>query len=433
MLGDSTEKIQIILKMADIFISYAHEDAERIEPLVQALEEQGWSVFWDRHIPAGQTWRSFIAKALHNAKCVIVVWSVHSLPSNWVSEEADEGKKRHILVPLLMDKVEPPIGFRSIQTADLSDWQLNKPSPRFEKLVQDINLILTGTPSSTAVKPVSMPKKRPNPPCESPKRKLKAAVFQHPFLMAVIFILVVVGGFLGYQTRSPDPSTSIEDKMETSENPGTDNPEILSQKLVEKKDRLISGLVYDSDSNKPLSGILIDIYTDRTDQRPTRLKAGVATTGPDGKFTIDCSWVEDTQFPLRLALRHKNWMATHITGVSIENSNGIKGINIPIQMNRIDMKTLMDIEVSFSSEQIDSNWFLVGKVENRSERSYPCIRARFNMGTSFQDKQNGQPDLDLGFLDIEMQNIEPGEKRAYKKKLPKRVGIKLSSKEECEL
>ena len=41
--------------MGDIFISYAREDRNRIKPLAEALEKQGWSVFWDRTIPAGQT------------------------------------------------------------------------------------------------------------------------------------------------------------------------------------------------------------------------------------------------------------------------------------------------------------------------------------------------------------------------------------------
>lgn len=48
----------------DIFISYAREDAERIAPLVTAFQDRGWSVFWDRRIPAGQTWHSYIGQAL---------------------------------------------------------------------------------------------------------------------------------------------------------------------------------------------------------------------------------------------------------------------------------------------------------------------------------------------------------------------------------
>jgi hypothetical protein len=33
--------------MADIFISYASEDRDRVMPIIKALEEQGWSTWWD--------------------------------------------------------------------------------------------------------------------------------------------------------------------------------------------------------------------------------------------------------------------------------------------------------------------------------------------------------------------------------------------------
>lgn len=130
-----------------IFLSYAREDETRIEPLVRALEDQGWSVFWDRRIPSGQTWRSYIGKALTDARCVIVAWSRFSITSGWVSEEADEGKARNILVPVLLDAVEPPIGFRSVQAADLTNWQSEHPSPRFEHLLNDIGTLLNSTPT----------------------------------------------------------------------------------------------------------------------------------------------------------------------------------------------------------------------------------------------------------------------------------------------
>ncbi len=109
--------------MADIFLSYSREDESRIHSLVSELEARGWSVFWDRRIPAGETWRSYIGSALQNARCVIVAWSKHSVGSQWVAEEADDGKSRGILVPIFLDSVQPPHGFREIQAADLSNWR----------------------------------------------------------------------------------------------------------------------------------------------------------------------------------------------------------------------------------------------------------------------------------------------------------------------
>jgi len=117
------------MSKTDIFFSYANEDKGRVARLVVALEAGGWSVFWDRRIPAGQTWRSHIGRALEQARCVVVAWSEHSIQSEWVIEEADDGRERGILVPAFLDPVRPPRGFRAIQAADLSGWSPEHPSP----------------------------------------------------------------------------------------------------------------------------------------------------------------------------------------------------------------------------------------------------------------------------------------------------------------
>ena len=40
--------------MSDIFISYASEDRDRVKSLARALEQEGWSVWWDRAHPHGE-------------------------------------------------------------------------------------------------------------------------------------------------------------------------------------------------------------------------------------------------------------------------------------------------------------------------------------------------------------------------------------------
>jgi len=143
--------------MPDIFISYAHEDQERVRLIVQELEKR-WSVFWDRKIPPGKTWEDSIGKALEESPCVLVVWSHSSVQSDWVKEEADVARKRDTLVPLFLDTVEPPMGFRRIHAADLSDWKSNKAHQGFQLLIGAIeSKISPATLPVTDFRPVSKP------------------------------------------------------------------------------------------------------------------------------------------------------------------------------------------------------------------------------------------------------------------------------------
>jgi hypothetical protein len=196
--------------MAEIFISYAREDEARIQPFVRALENEGWSVFWDRRIPAGQTWRSYIGKALSNASCVIVAWSLHSIGSSWVSDEADEGKQRGILIPVLLDSVELPMGFRSIQAADLTDWQPERLSPRFEQLLHDIRTVLHTTPTPSPAEPLGeLEPDISEPHYESPQQKPKAPLRRLTYgpLMTLVLVLIVGGGYWGYRTLISERTT----------------------------------------------------------------------------------------------------------------------------------------------------------------------------------------------------------------------------------
>jgi len=127
--------------MVDIFISYAKEDLGRVRPLATALAEHGWSIWWDRNIPAGKTWREVIEEVLESARSVIVLWSKSSVKSRWVQEEAERGFERKRLIPVFIDDIILPLGFRSIQAVDLSNWTPEQSSPGFEKLIVDISAI----------------------------------------------------------------------------------------------------------------------------------------------------------------------------------------------------------------------------------------------------------------------------------------------------
>lgn len=107
----------------DIFLRYARDDPERVKMLAHTLESLGWSVWWDRRIPAGKRFAKVIEEQLDASRTVVVVWSKISIHSDWVHTEASEGLRRDALIPVLSDAVTIPLEFRRVQAADLIHWQ----------------------------------------------------------------------------------------------------------------------------------------------------------------------------------------------------------------------------------------------------------------------------------------------------------------------
>jgi hypothetical protein len=138
----SSRSITRINYVADIFLSYASKDRERISSLVSVLEQQGWSVWWDRKIPPGKTYDQVIEQALEEARCIVVVWSQTSVKSEWVKVEADEGMNRNSLVPILIEEAKIPLTFRRIQAARLVDWAGDSSHPELAMLFESIKAII---------------------------------------------------------------------------------------------------------------------------------------------------------------------------------------------------------------------------------------------------------------------------------------------------
>jgi tetratricopeptide (TPR) repeat protein len=180
--------------MSDIFISYVHEDRPTAELLAKALEAQGWSVWWDRSLLAGQTFRRVIKEEINKARCMVVIWSRGSVESEWVLQEASLGRKRHILVPVRIEieDADLPLGFGEVQTADLGSWNGAAAAPALLELCQGITG-LTGPPV--------IPAKAANVPVRAEIRSFRKALTNRwAFSAAGISVLVgalVIGLAIG--------------------------------------------------------------------------------------------------------------------------------------------------------------------------------------------------------------------------------------------
>ena len=114
--------------MADVFVSYARGDKARVAPLVAAIQAQGWSVWWDPEIDAGQQFDDQIEVELKSAKAVLVVWTPTSASSRWVRGEAREAADRGTLVPVRFEGASLPMDVRAIHTTELDGWGENTAS-----------------------------------------------------------------------------------------------------------------------------------------------------------------------------------------------------------------------------------------------------------------------------------------------------------------
>ena len=128
--------------MADIFLSYKSEDRETAQRVAHALEQEGYSVWWDRVIPPGKSFGQVISEKLDESECVVVLWSRASVSSDWVLEEASEGLRRRVLVPAKIEDVDIPLGFRRVQAADLRDWKGGSSHDQFALLLSAVREIL---------------------------------------------------------------------------------------------------------------------------------------------------------------------------------------------------------------------------------------------------------------------------------------------------
>jgi hypothetical protein len=100
-------------------------------------------------------WRfsDVIEEEIGKARCMVVLWSAVSVARDWVVEEAEDGKSRVALVPVFIEAVQPPRGFRRIEAADLSNWRGDTSDAAFRTLCQDI----ASLPGVPAVAPAAWP------------------------------------------------------------------------------------------------------------------------------------------------------------------------------------------------------------------------------------------------------------------------------------
>ncbi len=170
--------------MADVFISYARADVDRVRPLVAALEAEGYSVWWDPNVGGGDQWADLLESEITAAKAALVVWSADSKRSRWVREEAELAHHQDKLIPIFLDPGAIPFGFNTIHAEDFTDWSGARDGECWERLLLKLRS-LAGIPETNVARPQ---------PVTGPQIDAEA---HGGASLTIALAMLFVGGFVG--------------------------------------------------------------------------------------------------------------------------------------------------------------------------------------------------------------------------------------------
>lgn len=126
--------------MNDVFLSYSREDTHLARTAVHLMKRMNWSVWWDQEsLQPADKFRKVIENELTRSRIVLVLWSEHSVVSDFVLSEAERGRERNCLVQVLVSDVRLPLGFDGIQCLDLRGWDGAYTSPLAIRLLEAVS------------------------------------------------------------------------------------------------------------------------------------------------------------------------------------------------------------------------------------------------------------------------------------------------------
>lgn len=195
--------------MPEIFLSYSREDQVIARRYAEALEHEGFEVWWDVTLRSGEAYDRVTEKALREAKAVVVLWSRQSVDSNWVRAEATIALRNETLMPVMIELCERPIMFELTHTADLSHWAGDVNAKDWRIYVADVRrLIEKDAPQ--------LPAAAPSP---SPARGTRSVRSTRNFAIVAPLVLLIASGALyaflhlhGAHSAAPPPAAEAKSR-----------------------------------------------------------------------------------------------------------------------------------------------------------------------------------------------------------------------------
>ena len=130
--------------MAHLFVSYSRRNRDRVGDIAGALEQSGYSLWWDRQLASGADYGSVIEREIGAAGCVVVAWSESARESLWVRAEANEALDAGKLVQLSLDGAKMPLPFTMLHFLDFREWHGQRDRPPWSELETRVRDYLGG-------------------------------------------------------------------------------------------------------------------------------------------------------------------------------------------------------------------------------------------------------------------------------------------------
>lgn len=129
-----------------VFLSYAREDFDTAQALAEALLADGHRVWWDRRLGGGMDFAAEIERQLAAARVAVVLWSAASVQSGFVRDESTRARDAGKLLPVRIGEVALPLGFGTLHTLDLIDWDGDADDDACQALRAEVRQQVASTP-----------------------------------------------------------------------------------------------------------------------------------------------------------------------------------------------------------------------------------------------------------------------------------------------
>jgi hypothetical protein len=125
--------------MTDLYITYSIRERYWVSKLVESLESEGYSVWWDHAVIPGANVRTDSQLALSQSDLALVIWSETAVDDHWVLVDCEQANQKQTLASIKVQDCEIPVTYKSLELTDLKDWKVgDKEDAHFQNLLETI-------------------------------------------------------------------------------------------------------------------------------------------------------------------------------------------------------------------------------------------------------------------------------------------------------